>query len=182
MIYPFCCHGGMYVSFLYAKLDLRLVIMLPAYACSMFASLPRMPYAVPAAGHVPTPGPPDQCSRRQDTCWSGASNTVTDTGEGLCSTDQAPESLNLCCHSLPSDGVDRPFRARTLTPLLRPIASDISRSVKGARADMCRGRGWNGAVCTDLRTVLCAASVIPEGGASKHLLETWERVSSVAHT
>ena len=118
----------------------------------------------------------------QDTCWSGASNTVTDTGEGLCSTDQAPESLNLCCHSLPSDGVDRPFRARTLTPLLRPIVSDISRSVKGARADMCRGRGWNGAVCTDLRTVLCAASVIPEGGPSKHLLGTWERVSSVANT
>ena len=47
MIYPFCCHGGMYVSFLYAKLDLRLVIMLPAYACSMFASLPRTPSTAP---------------------------------------------------------------------------------------------------------------------------------------
>ena len=133
-------------------------------------------------GHVPNPRPPNKCRRRWRICVSAASDTELRRGGGLCSTEQAPESLNLCCHSLPSDGVDQPFRARTLTPLLRPIVSDISRSVKGARADMCRGRGWNGAVCTDLRTVLCAASVIPEGGASKHLLEPWERVSSVAHT
>ena len=103
-------------------------------------------------GHVPTPRPPNKCRRRWRICVSAASDTELRRGGGLCSTDQAPESLNLCCHSLPSDGVDRPFRARTLTPLLRPIVSVSSRSGKGARADMCRGRGWNGAVCTDLCT------------------------------
>ena len=35
-------------------------------------------------------------------------------------------------------------------------------------------------VCTDLRTLLCAASVIPVGGHPKHLLGTWERVSGIA--
>ena len=34
-------------------------------------------------------------------------------------------------------------------------------------------------ICAHL---LCAASVIPEGGPSKHLLGTWERMSGVAHT
>ena len=58
MTYPFCCRGGMYVSFLYVNLDLRLVIMLPAYACSMFASLPRTPYAVPAPAMCRAPGLP----------------------------------------------------------------------------------------------------------------------------
>ena len=135
------CHGGMYISFLYVKLDLRLVIMLPAYACSMFASLPRTPYAVPAAGHVPTPGPPDQCSRRQNTCCSGASHTETDTGDGLCSTEQAPKSLDLCCHSLPLGGRSRPFRGRVANPMVRPIVSVGSGSGNGAWAGMLRGTG-----------------------------------------
>ena len=114
----------------------------------------RVPEAVFRAspGNAPSPRPPDQCRRRRRTYCAGVSDTDIGRGGGLCSTEQAPRSLNLCCHSLPSDGVDRPFRARTLTPLLRPIVSDISRSGKGARADMCRGRGWNGAVCTDLCT------------------------------
>ena len=150
--------------------------------CNVFCL--RVPEAVfrSSPGNVPSPRPPDQCRRRRRTYCAGVSDTDIGRGGGLCSTEQAPRSLSLCCHSLPSDGVDRPFRARTLAPLLRPIVSVSSRSGKGARADMCRGRGWNGAVCTDLRTVLCAASVIPEGGASKHLPGTWERVSSVAHT
>ena len=116
-------------------------------------------------GHVPTPRPPNLCRRRRRIYCAGVSDTDIGRGGGLCSTEQAPRSLSLCCHSLPSDGVDRPFRARTLAPLLRPIVSVSSRSGKGARADMCRGRGWNGAVCTDLRTFTMCPIGYPRGGA-----------------
>ena len=106
------------------------------------------------------------CGRPPPAPWHRTEPSDTDIGRGggLCSTEQAPRSLNLCCHSLPSDGVDRPFRARTLAPLLRPIVSVSSRSGKGARADMCRGRGWNGAVCTDLRTFTMCRIGYPRGG------------------
>ena len=129
----------------------------------------RVPEAVFRAspGNVPKPMPPGQCSRRQYSCCTGASNTETDTGKVLCSTEQAPRSLNLCCHSLPSDGVDRPFRARTLTPLLRPIVSVSSRSGKGARAGMLRGMGWDGAVCTDLRTFTMCRIGFPRGACGE---------------
>ena len=131
-------------------------------------------------GHVPTPRPPNKCRRRWRICVSAASDTVLRRGGGLCSTEQAPRSLNLCCHSLPLGGRSRPFRGQVANPMVRPIVSVGSGSGKGAWAGMCRGRGWNGAACTDLRTLLCAASVIPVGGHPKHLLGTWERVSGVA--
>ena len=132
---------------------------------------------MPAAGHVPTPRPPDQCSRRQNTSCAGASNTVTDTGEGLCSTDQAPESLNLCCHSLPSDGVDRPFRARTPAPFLRLTVSPRFRSGMGAWADRCREMGWDGvfySICK--RFTMCCLTACG-GGPPKHARRSTNRVS-----
>ena len=44
-----------------------------------------------------------------------------------------------------------------------------------------KGMEWCG-LHRFVHIILCAASVIPEGGPSKHLLGTWERVSSVANT
>jgi hypothetical protein len=121
-----------------------------------------------SAGHVPSPRPPDQCRRRRSTYCAGVSDTDIGRGGGVCSTEQAPESLILCCHSLPSDGLGRPFRARTLTPLLRPIFSVSVRSGKGARAGMLRGMGWNGAVCTDLRTFTMCRIGYPRGGPPRN--------------
>ena len=125
-----------------------------------------------SAGHVPSPRPPDQCRRRRKTYRAGVSDTDIGRGGGVCSTEQAPESLILCCHSLPSDGLGRPFRARTLTPLLRPIASVRSsavrlRSGKGAWAGMLRGTGWNGVVCTDLRVFAMCRIGYPRGACGE---------------
>ena len=106
---------------------------------TFFARAEPEPSSVPATGHVPTPRPPDQCSRRQNTCCSGASNTETDTGDGLCSTEQAPESLNLCCHSLPSGGLDRSARGQVPNPLVRAHIPAVSGSGNGAWAGMLRG-------------------------------------------
>ena len=99
------------------------------------------PSAVQAPGHVPTPRPPDQCGRRQRTCVPAASRTDTDTWEVVCSTEQAPESLNLCCHSLPLGGRSRPFRGQVANPMVRPIISVGSGSGNGAWAGMLRGTG-----------------------------------------
>ena len=98
-------------------------------------------------GHVPTPGPLRQCGRRQRTCVPAASRTDTDIWEVVCSTGQAPESLNLCCHSLPSAGPDPPFPGRVPHPLVRPILPASSRSGRAGRAGMCAGFGSDGTVC-----------------------------------
>ena len=116
-------------------------------------------------GHVPTPGPLCQCGRRQRTCVPAASRTDTDTWEVVCSTDQAPESLNLCCHSLPSAGPDPPFPGRVPRALVNPICPAGSRSGRAGRAGMCAGFGsdaWHNLCC--VRTcLLCAHSVTLAG-------------------
>ena len=145
------------------------LVLMPSAKCGLIQAWNvfclRVPEAVFRAspGNVPSPRPPDQCRRRRSTYCAGVSDTDIGRGGGVCSTEQAPESLILCCHSLPSDGLGRPFRARTLTPLLRPIFPVIVRSGKGARAGMLRGMGWNGAVCTDLRTFTMCRIGYPRG-------------------
>ena len=98
-------------------------------------------------GHVPTPGPLCQCGRRQRTCVPAASRTDTDIWEVVCSTDQAPESLNLCCHSLPSAGPDPPFPGRVPRALVSPICPVGSRSGRAGRAGMRAGFGPECTVC-----------------------------------
>ena len=117
------------------------------------------PSAMQAPGHVPTPRPPDQCGRRQRTCVPAASRTDTGTWEDVCSTEQAPESLNLCCHSLPSAGPHRPFPGRVPNPLVRPILPASSRSGRAGRGGMCVGLGSNGLECAALHSfTMCALS------------------------
>ena len=112
MRYPFSCHGGMYLGFEYVELDLRLVIMLPAYACSMLALLPRTGVCVHAGAGMPSSEAGFQTSEHLAIDWPGDPKSKTRSRATLCSTEQAPESLNLCCHSLPSAGPHRPFPGR----------------------------------------------------------------------
>ena len=118
-------------------------------------------------GNVPAPQPSDQCWVRQRTCCADASSTDIHPRMDLCSTDQAPESLNLCCHSLPSDGRDRPFRGRVPNPLVRAHVPTVSGSGKGAWAGMLRGTGWDGVVCTDLRTFTMCRVGYPRGACGE---------------
>ena len=115
-------------------------------------------------GNAPAPMPPNQCRRRQDTRCSGASDPEMGPGEVLCSTGQAPRGPHLCCHSLPSDGRDRPFRGRVPTPLVTPIVAAVSRSGMGAWAGSCGEMGWDGSVWAHSRMFTVCCTGFPRGG------------------
>ena len=80
------------------------------------------------------------------------------------STGQAPRGPHLCCHSLPSDGQDRPFRGRVPTPLVTPIVAAVSRSGMGAWAGSCGEMGWDGSVWAHSRMFTVCCTGFPRGG------------------
>jgi hypothetical protein len=133
-------------------------------------------------GHVPTPGPLCQCGRRQRTCVPAASRTDTDTWEVVCSTDQAPESLNLCCHSLPSAGPDPPFPGRVPRALVSPICPVGSRSGRAGRAGMCAGFGSDGLECATWHSFTMCVLGHPGGQRRGSHREAPEAHSRLGHT
>ena len=141
------CLARMYLSFAHVNFDLAFVCTRFRACFNTVSACVHMAVCRASPGHVPTPGPPCQCGRRQRTCVPAASRTDTDIWEVVCSTDQAPESLNLCCHSLPSAGPDPPFPGRVPRALVSPICPVRSRSGRAGRAGMCAGFGSDGTVC-----------------------------------
>ena len=93
------------------------MIMLPACACNMFASLPRTGVCVHAAEGMPSSEAWSQTWEHLSMDWRGDPKSKTRSRATLFSTEKAPRSLNLCCQSLVSDGIRRPFCGRTPNPL-----------------------------------------------------------------
>ena len=100
---------------------------------------------------------------------SGVSDPEMGPGEVLCSTQagQAPRGPHLCCHSLPSDGQDRPFRGRVPTPLVTPIVAAVSRSGMGAWAGSCGEMGWDGSVWAHSRMFTVCCIGFPRGACGE---------------
>ena len=96
--------------------------------------------------------------------WRGAPKSEIRSRAALFSTEQAPRSPHLCCHSLPSDGRDRPFRGRVPTPLVTPIVAAVSRSGMGAWAGSCGEMGWDGSVWAHSRMFTVCCTGFPRGG------------------
>ena len=95
--------------------------------------------------------------------WPGAPKSEAVSQATLCSTDQAPRSVHLCCQSLLSAGMHRPIRSRTPTPLVRPIIPIVAGPGMGAWAGMGRGAGRVGWFAPSAHVLLYVASVITEG-------------------
>ena len=132
-----------------------------------FCFVPMQAVCVHAGAGMPLTETGSQTSEHLAIDWRGDPKSKTRSQATLCSTEQAPRSLNLCCQSLLSDGIRRPFYGRTPNPLATAQKPTVARPGMDARAAMCWGVGRDGMVCTGLRTFTMCRIGFPRGACGE---------------